>query len=58
MFRYEEICNPGYNFDKRTKQPGTGHFSQLVWKNTNRLGIGLAVSNHAEGESCSYVVAR
>ena len=58
LFRYSEICSPGFNFQKKGKQPGTGHFTQLVWRGTRQLGIGLAVANRPSGDSCSYVVAR
>ncbi|XP_065676814.1 uncharacterized protein LOC136072146 isoform X2 [Hydra vulgaris] len=55
---YSEICNPGFDFKNVSKQPGTGHFTQIIWKDTDKLGIGLAVANHPNGDSCSYVVAR
>ncbi|XP_065065301.1 uncharacterized protein LOC135691380 [Rhopilema esculentum] len=55
---YEEVCNPGYNFKRDGKQVGTGHFTQIVWKDTKALGIGLAASKSEDGHICSYVVAR
>lgn len=56
--RYDEVCNPGYVFTRDGKQPGTGHFTQVVWKKTRSLGIGLAASKEPNGHICSYVVAR
>ena len=29
---YQEITNPGYDFDAATFKSGTGHFTQVVWK--------------------------
>ena len=56
--RYNEVCEPGYIFARDGIQPGTGHFTQVVWKNTKSLGIGLAASKEPDGRICSYVVAR
>jgi len=54
---YEEVCNPGYNFDNGQFSMPTGHFSQVIWKDTKQLGIGKAISIR-EGIRCLYVVAR
>mmetsp|Transcript_19228 Transcript_19228/g.19970 ORF Transcript_19228/g.19970 Transcript_19228/m.19970 type:complete len:212 (+) Transcript_19228:76-711(+) len=32
-----------YNWDKPSFSFQAGHFSQVVWKNTNRLGCGIAI---------------
>jgi len=37
---YSEIQN--YNFDKPGFHTETGHFTQLVWKSSKELGIGIA----------------
>jgi uncharacterized protein YkwD len=37
---YSEIHH--YNFDKPGFQAGTGHFTQLVWKSSQALGMGIA----------------
>ncbi|CAD7077045.1 unnamed protein product [Hermetia illucens] len=39
---YKEIKD--YNFKKALFSPNTGHFTQLVWKNTTKLGVGRARS--------------
>lgn len=36
--RYDEVCR--YNFNIHRYQSGLGHFSQLVWKDSEELGIG------------------
>ncbi|KAM4745795.1 Golgi-associated plant pathogenesis-related protein 1-like [Anableps anableps] len=41
---YSEIKD--YNFTKSGYQPKTGHFTQVVWKNTQELGVGLATDGH------------
>jgi uncharacterized protein YkwD len=37
---YGEIKN--YNFNKPGFHTGTGHFTQLVWKSSQELGMGIA----------------
>ncbi|KAK3558568.1 hypothetical protein QTP86_021016 [Hemibagrus guttatus] len=37
---YSEITK--YDFSASQFQPGTGHFTQVVWKATTELGVGLA----------------
>ena len=58
-FRYDELCSPGYPFG--TVNPrnvrGTGHFTQVVWKDSVELGIGVATS-HWKGMTCTYLVGR
>ncbi|XP_071502492.1 Golgi-associated plant pathogenesis-related protein 1-like [Diadema antillarum] len=39
---YDEINN--YNFSNPGFTSGTGHFTQLVWKSSLRVGIGVAVN--------------
>ena len=41
---YDELYKPGYNFNNPgwNENPGAGHFTQLVWKGTTELGIGVA----------------
>lgn len=40
---YDEIKD--YDFDKAQFTPDTGHFTAIVWCNTQRLGIGMARSS-------------
>lgn len=46
---YDELYKPGYNFDNPgyNENPGAGHFTQLVWKGTTELGIGIAKNGSA-----------
>ncbi|XP_073668199.1 uncharacterized protein [Paramisgurnus dabryanus] len=37
---YSEIKD--YNFGKSGHQPKTGHFTQVVWKSTTEVGVGMA----------------
>ena len=48
---YSEIQN--YNFNKPGFHTGTGHFTQLVWKSSKELGIGIAQA----ADGMWYVVA-
>lgn len=40
---YSEIKD--YNFSAGQFTPGTGHFTQVVWKGSTELGVGLAKNN-------------
>ncbi|XP_022791757.1 protein PRY1-like isoform X2 [Stylophora pistillata] len=58
---YNEVCT--YNFDNPRASSGvTGHFTQVVWKKSTRLGIGLARGSYAFGshlfDNCLFVVGR
>ncbi|XP_068724156.1 uncharacterized protein [Montipora capricornis] len=55
---YNEVCSPGYNFEAPGNQAGTGHFTQVVWKTSTKLGIGKADANRPGGETCTYIVGR
>ncbi|KAI5100741.1 Golgi-associated plant pathogenesis-related protein 1 [Silurus meridionalis] len=48
---YNEIKD--YDFSKPGDQPGTGHFTQVVWKATTEIGVGLATDGHT-----SFVVGQ
>ncbi|CAF1465006.1 unnamed protein product [Rotaria sordida] len=39
---YQEIAM--HDFDRPTYSPETGHFTQLVWGSTRKLGVGIAYS--------------
>ncbi len=57
LFRYGEVCNPGYNFGSSGFSGGTGHFTQVVWKGSKELGIGMG-KGEQNGMYCTYVVGR
>uniref|UniRef100_A0A0N5A344 SCP domain-containing protein n=1 Tax=Parastrongyloides trichosuri TaxID=131310 RepID=A0A0N5A344_PARTI len=48
---YEEIED--YNFKTHTSNGVTGHFTQLIWKETNEMGCGVS-----HGKEVSYVVCK
>ncbi|XP_048577144.1 probable pathogenesis-related protein CaO19.6200 isoform X2 [Nematostella vectensis] len=52
---YDEVCK--YDFNNKTFQRPAGHFTQMMWKSTDRLGMGRAYGNKF-GLNCTYVVAR
>ena len=55
-FRYREVCD--YNFDThRSIQLKTGHFTQMVWRKSEELGVGVATGTK-HGLECTYIVAR
>lgn len=43
---YAEVTDPGYNYESPglASNPGTGHFTQVVWANTSRVGCGVSGS--------------
>jgi len=53
---YDEMTDPGYNFNNPgfNQNPGTGHFTQVVWKASTKLGIGKWTAD----DGCVYVCAR
>lgn len=48
---YKEVCQ--YNFNNPGFGYGTGHFTQVVWRKSVKLGMGSATSGR-----CTYVVSR
>ena len=40
---YQELIKPGYDFEKATFTPGTGHFTQVVWKGRCGLKVEFAL---------------
>lgn len=39
---YDEVTNPGYDFENPGFDSGTGHFTQVVWKGSTKLGCGVS----------------
>jgi len=39
---YDEVTDPGYDFNNQGFTSGTGHFTQVVWKGSTELGCGVA----------------
>ena len=57
QFRYQEVCNPGYNFGSESPSNEAGHFTQVVWKKSTKVGMGKATKKK-NGGLCTYIVAR
>lgn len=51
---YSEIA--AYDFNKPEYSPKTGHFTQVVWKESERMGVGYAVTVE-DSQNVVYVVA-
>lgn len=49
---YDEIA--GYDFKKGAFSMETGHFTQLVWKNSTRLGCGTSTCKGMDIWVCNY----
>lgn len=43
---YDEVDKPGYKFANPGFKKGTGHFTQVVWVNTQRVGVALSKDGH------------
>jgi len=58
VHRYDEVCD--YNFDAPNFEPRVGHFTEVVWSGSRKLGVGYAVGKNAKypGYTCVYVVGR
>ncbi|EDO40544.1 predicted protein [Nematostella vectensis] len=52
---YNEVCK--YDFASGGPQPGANHFTQMVWKGSKKIGIGIAKKSEMTG-TCAYVVVR
>ena len=52
---YEEVKD--YDFNNPGFKSGTGHFTQLVWKNSKQLGCGASCQNNACVVTCNYYPA-
>jgi len=44
---YNEIIH--YDYSNHGFSPGTGHFTQVIWKNTNRLGCAMGNCPNVSG---------
>jgi glioma pathogenesis-related protein 2 len=51
---YNEVKK--YNYNNPVFQKETGHFTQVVWKSSTKLGMGLAAGKHGRSNA-HYCVA-
>ena len=58
LYRYDEVCQ--YNFDQPNFNSDTGHFTEVVWSGSRKLGVGYSVGRNIKfpGYVCVYVVGR
>ena len=47
-----------YNFNSGAFSFATGHFTQVVWKGSRKLGIGFARGSYKSFNNCLFVVGR
>lgn len=45
---YNELYKPGYDYSRPGYQSGAGHFTQLIWKSSTSVGVGIAIKNGKE----------
>jgi len=55
---YNEAINTGYNYANANYSPENSHFTQLVWKSSTRVGLGLSMSKYNEQFNAYYCVAQ
>ena len=55
FFRYNEVC--AYDFNRSEFSMETGHFTQVVWSDSQEFGIGKAAGEQ-NGMPCIFVVGR
>ncbi|KAL9972633.1 hypothetical protein ACROYT_G018979 [Oculina patagonica] len=53
---YSEIKD--YNYNNPGFSSGTGHFTQVVWKKTTKVGVALKKKKISKGKIETYIVAR
>ncbi|XP_054744024.1 uncharacterized protein LOC129248489 [Anastrepha obliqua] len=49
---YDEVRY--YDFSKPNYKPGTGHFTQVVWRESRQLGVGIATRGDTTYVVCNY----
>lgn len=51
------MCSPGYTFNVENGGGGGGYFTQVIWKDSVKLGLAKATAKE-NGMTCTYIVAR
>jgi len=53
---YDEISR--YDFSGTSNPSGSNHFTQVVWRESRKLGVGVASATNSDGMLCTYVVCQ
>ena len=56
--RYEEVCKYNFKNPKSEFDMATGHFTQVVWRDSLVLGAGKAMGKTFHGRPSLFLVAR
>ena len=56
--RYREVCNYDFVAHQANRGGATSDFTQMVWKKSQELGVGVATGNRDDGTKCTCLVAR
>ena len=54
--RYDEVCSDDFSFSNPNTLSKATAFTQMIWKDTNTLGVAKATSKDGD-ESCSFIAA-
>ena len=55
---YNEARNTGYNYANPNFSTDNSHFTQLVWRSTTRIGLGLSMIKFNDQFNAFYCVAQ
>ena len=56
--RYVEINNYDYGTATTKNGEAVGHFTQMVWRDTTKFGVGIATRENGDGNIDTFIVAR
>ena len=59
--RYKDVCDKNYNFDSDFDNTGSDQFTQMVWRGSTKIGVGVAKKDITIDNlnlSCYFFVAR
>ena len=56
--RYKEIFDYDFAAHRGKDHKTTGHFTQVVWKASVNIGVGIAYGKNSNGDASVYIVGR